>query len=44
MMLKKFHYSRLLVEIMLIFGTLKVVTDEVFVKEVAPAKNQKQLH
>lgn len=44
MMLKKFHYSRLLVEIMLIFGISKVVTDKVFVKEVALVKNQKQLH
>lgn len=44
MMLKKFHYSRLLVKVMLIFGILKVVTDEVYVKEVVLAKNQKQLH
>lgn len=44
MMLKKFHCSRLSVKIMLIFGTLKVVTDEVFAKEVVRVKNQKQLH
>ena len=44
MMLKKFHYSRLLVKIMLIFGILKVVTDKVFARVVVLAKNQKQLH
>ena len=44
MMLKKFHYSRLLVKVMLIFGILKVVTDEVYAKAVERARSRKQHH